>query len=73
MKVWIEQTDTPTYRQVKLNCEDHSGCKYLGDLSEEELKKFLLEVKADIDVKKNLHLLQYFGYLHLFVIKKPKS
>jgi len=71
MKVWIAQTDTPIYRQVKLNCEAHSSYDYLGDLSDEELKKFLIEVKADIDVEKNLRLLQYFGYLHLFVIKKP--
>jgi len=73
MKVWIEQTDTLAYKQVKLNCEAHSSYEYLGDLSDEELKKFLLEVKTDIDVEKNLQLLKYYGYLHLFVIKKAKS
>jgi len=73
MKVSIEQNDNRTYRQLKLNCEAHSSYEYLGDLSDEELKKFLLEVKTDIDVDKNMQLLKYYGYLHLFVIKKAKS
>ena len=70
MKIWIEETKTAAYRLVKLNCEKHSDYEYLGDLNDEELKEFLLSVKEDIDVVKNIKLLHYFGYLHLFVIQK---
>ena len=70
MKIWIEETKTAAYRLVKLNCEKHSDYEYLGDLNDKELKEFLLSVKEDIDVVKNIKLLHYFGYLHLFVIQK---
>ena len=68
MKIWIEDTQTPSHRNIKLNCEEHSNFHFLGDLSDEELKTFLLDVKPDIDVQKNIKLLKYFGYLHIFVI-----
>jgi len=42
----------------------------LGDLSDEELKEFFLSVKEDIDVTKNIKLLHYFGYLHLFITQE---
>ncbi|WP_457743482.1 hypothetical protein [Sulfurimonas sp.] len=70
MKIWISNTQASTHRLVKLNCEQHSDYKYLGDLSDEELEEFLLGVQSDMDIKKNINLLQYFGYLHLFVISK---
>ena len=67
MKIWLSKTVTPTYTLIKLHCEEHSEYKYLGDLSDEELKIFLLSEKEDIDVDKNIKLLHYFGYLHLFI------
>jgi len=67
MKIWVSKTVTPTYKLIKLHCEEHSKYKYLGDLSDEELKIFLLSEKEDIDVDKNIKLLHYFGYLHLFI------
>jgi hypothetical protein len=70
MKIWISDTQTPTHRLVRLNCEQHSEYTYLGDLNDEALSTFLLEVKSDIDVEKNTKLLNYYGYLHLFVITK---
>ena len=70
MKIWISDIQTPTHRLVKLNCEVHSGYDYLGDLNEDELKEFFLSVKNVIDVKKNIQLIQYYGYLHLFIINK---
>ena len=70
MKIWISDTQAPSHRLVKLHCEEHSDYKYLGDLNDEELKQFFLEVKDDIDVEKNIKLIKYYGYLHLFVIKK---
>lgn len=70
MKIWISDTKAPTHRNIRLNCEEHSNFTYLGDLNDEELSTFLLEVKPDIDVKKNVNLLHYFGYLHLFIVNK---
>ncbi len=70
MKIWIYDIKTPTYRLVKLNCEEHSDYRYLGNLNDEELKLFLLEFQATIDVEKNIKLIKYFGYLHLFKIHK---
>jgi len=67
MKLWISDTKTPTHRLVKFHAEQHSGYEYLGDLDEAKLKKFLLELQNDIDVDKNIKLLNYYGYLHLFI------
>ena len=67
MKIWISDTKATNHRIVKLNCEDHSGFNYLGDLNDEELKSFFLELKKDLDVEKNLKLIKYYGYLHLFI------
>lgn len=70
MKIWISDTQTPTHRLVRLNCEEHSDYVYLGDLDDEAVRDFFVKVKDDIDVEKNLKLLKYYGYLHLFVIAK---
>ncbi len=70
MKIWIDDTIMPTHRIVKFHCEEHSGYKYLGDLNDEELKVFLLKLKKDIDADKNIKLIKYYGYLHLFIINK---
>ncbi len=69
MKIWISDIITPTYRQVRLSCEEHSDYKYLGDFDDGELKSFLLELQADLDADKNIKLIKYFGYIHLFLIK----
>jgi len=70
MKIWISDTQTPTHRLIKLNCEEHSNYEYLGDLNDDEFKEFLLRVQKDIDVTKNTNLIKYYGYLHLFIINK---
>lgn len=70
MKIWIVDTQTPTHRLVRLNCEDHSDYSYLGDLNDDELRAFLLSVQDTLDVEKNIKLIKYYGYLHLFVITK---
>lgn len=72
MKIWISDENNSTHRLIRLNCEDHSNYKYLGDLSDSELEIFFLEAKEDIDVDKNIKLLKYYGYLHLFIIHKNK-
>lgn len=70
MKIWISDTQTPSHRLVRLNCEEHSDYSYLGDFNDDELRAFFLEIKDDIDVDKNTKLLKYYGYLHLLVITK---
>ena len=73
MKIWIEDTNTPSHRLVRLNCEEHSDYTYLGDLNDAELREFFLEVQSDMDIEKNIKLLHYYGYLHLFIIHKKKK
>ena len=74
MKIWILDTKSESHRNIRLNCEQHSNYKYLGDLNDTELRDFFLELKNDIDVDKNIKLLKYYGYLHLFIIhKKTKA
>jgi len=70
MKIWISDIQSKTHRIVRLNCEEHSDYVYVGDLDDKCLRDFLLELQKDIDVEKNMKLLKYFGYLHLFIIGK---
>ncbi len=68
MKIWISDIQTATHRLVRLNCEEHSDYKYLGDLDNDALRDFFLSLKKDIDVEKNIKLINYYGYLHLFIL-----
>ena len=70
MKIWIHDTQAESHRLVKLNCEEHSNYKYLGDLDDGELRAFFLDLQDDMDVDKNIKLIKYYGYLHLFIIHK---
>ena len=70
MKIWIHDTQSKTHRIVKLNCEEHSDFRYLGDLDDEEIREFFKSVQNTLDIEKNLKLIKYYGYLHLFVIHK---
>lgn len=70
MKIWQKSTQTPTHHLVQLHCEEHSDCEYVGDLEEEALRDFFLKIQVDMDIEKNIKLLQYYGYLHLFIVDK---
>ena len=70
MKVWMQDTQSSSHRLVRLNCEAHSDFLYVGNFDEEGLKSFLLTLQANMDVEKNSKLLNYYGYLHLFIISK---
>jgi hypothetical protein len=69
MKLWIKDTETSTHRLLHINRENQLNYTYLGDLNEAEIRDFLHSIKED-DIEKNLKLLTYYGYLHLFIIKK---
>lgn len=70
MKIWKLQTQTPTHKIIRLNCEEHSDLKYLGNLNDAEILEFFHNLSEDIDKEKNLKLLKYYGYLHLLVKQK---
>ncbi len=73
MKIWISDTQTQSHRLVKMNCEEHSDYIYLGDLDDEALENFFKSVDLTMDVAKNMKLIKYYGYLHLFVINKKEN
>ena len=70
MKIWISDTQTSSHRLVRLHCEEHSDYKYFGDLDDNELRDYLISIQDDMDVQKNMKLIKYYGYLHLFIIHK---
>ena len=70
MKIWILDSIMPSHRIVRLNCEAHSSYTYVGDFDDDELKAFLLGMQDDMNVEKNVKLIKYYGYLHLFIISK---
>ena len=72
MKIWMSDTDTPTHRLVKLNGAEHSDFCYLGEFDDEKLKELLLKIQDDIDIEKNMKLINYYGYLNIFIIHKSK-
>ena len=73
MKIWMLENSSLKHKIIRLNCEEHSEFSYLGDLNDEEIKEFFVSLQDDIDVEKNLKLLKYYGYLHLFIIAKKRS
>jgi len=70
MKIWISDIKAEKHRIVKLQCEQHSGFEYLGDLDEQEIKTFFLSLGGDVEIETNLKRLNYYKYLHLFIILK---
>ena len=67
MKIYKLETQTPTHKIIRLNCEEHSDLEFLGDFNDEEVREFFHSLSEDIDKEKNLKLLKYYGYLHLLV------
>jgi len=70
MKIWISDTQTSSHRLVRLHCEEHSDYKYFGDLDDNELRDYLISIQDDMNVEKNIKLIKYYGYLHLFITHK---
>ena len=73
MKIWIEDSNLPTHRLVKLNCEQHSDYSYAGEFNDDKLKDFFLELDPKMNLEKNMKLIKYYGYLHLFIIKSSQT
>ena len=70
MKIWLTDKKSSSHRLINLQCEAHSDYRYLGDLNDKEIKAFFLDVQPEMDIEKNLKLLHYYGYLHLFILPK---
>ena len=70
MKIWMHDTKTPTHRLIKLNCEQHSNFTYVDDFDDTMLEAFFLEIDPSMNLEKNMKLIKYYGYLHLFIINK---
>lgn len=70
MKLWIEDKSTPTHHIVYINREGRNGLDFLGDLDDDAIRSYFGTLSSSIDVEKNLKLLHYFGYLHLFAKKE---
>jgi len=69
MKLWFLEENSTRHRIVRLSAEEHSKFEYLGDLDDDGLHAYLKRVDPKMDVEKNVKMLNYFGYLHLFIIK----
>jgi hypothetical protein len=69
MKIWKYEEQKESYKLVKLYKEDHGEGKLIGDLSEEEIKTLILEIKPNIKIDQAYGTLVYFGMLPILVIK----
>ncbi len=70
MKIWIEDNSTPTHHIIYLSKEGRQDLRFLGDYDDKALRSYFETLGSAIDIEKNLKLLHYFGYLHLFVKKE---
>ncbi len=70
LKIWKYEERHPTYALIKLYAENHGEGEYLGEFTDDEAKALIIGIKPDAKVDKELHRLQYFGFLPLLVIYK---
>ena len=69
-KIWKYEERQASHALVKLYAENHGEGEYLGEFSDEEAKALIRSIKPDANLEKELHRLQYFGFLPLLVIYK---
>lgn len=70
MKLWFKDTSTTTHHIIYFTGENAQNTVYLGDLDDAAFKEYLLTLSSKIDIEKNLKLIHYFGYLHIFAKKE---
>jgi len=73
MKLWIKDTSTASHHILYYTKESSENTQYFKDLDDEEFKTYLATLSPTIDVEKNLKLIHYFGYLHIFAKKENVS
>jgi len=69
MKIWLKNTSTPTHHIIYYTNEDAQDTSYLGEFDDESFKAYLHTLSPKIDAEKNVKLIRYFGYLHIFAKK----
>ena len=69
-KIWKYEEKHASHMLVKLYAENHGEGEYLGAFSDEETKELIRSIKPEANLDKELHRLQYFGFLPLLVIYK---
>jgi len=70
MTIWKHEENKPTHRLVKFYKEDHGEGECMGEMSDEEIKKMILDIKPDVKIDQAFGTLSYFGMLPLLVTKK---
>ena len=70
MKLWIKDTSTATHHILYFTKESSENTKYFKELDDDGFKHYLTTLSPKIDVEKNLKLIHYFGYLHIFAKKE---
>ncbi len=70
MKLWIKDTSTETHYIIYFTKESSENTKYFKELDDNGFKAYLTTLSTKIDVEKNLKLINYFGYLHIFAKKE---
>ena len=73
MKLWIKDTSTATHHIIYFTKESSENTQYFKDFNDDEFKTYLSTLSPKIDVEKNLKLINYFGYLHIFAKKENAS
>ena len=73
MKLWIKDTSTASHHILYYTKESSENTEYFKEFDDEEFKNYLTTLSPTIDVEKNLKLIHYFGYLHIFAKKESAS
>jgi len=70
MKLWIKDTSTDSHHIIYFTKESSENTAYFKDLDDDGFKNYLTTLSPSIDTEKNLKLIHYFGYLHIFAKKE---
>jgi len=73
MKLWIKDTSTASHHILYYTKENSENTEYVKQFDDEAFKTYLATLSPTIDVEKNLKLIHYFGYLHIFAKKETVS
>jgi len=70
MKLWIKDTSTQSHHIIYFTKESSENTRFFRELDDDSFKTYLTTLSPTIDVEKQLKLIHYFGYLHIFTKKE---
>ena len=70
MKLWIKDTSTTTHHILYFTTEDSENVRFFKEFDEDAFKAYLKSLSETIDFEKQMKLINYFGYLHVFAKKE---